>query len=469
MEIRTDEEDREQRILVQETAHYPFSVASSGPLPSAGDFRVACDDPRFTPDWCVIVAPTRTRESPARYSLQVRPSPADPSAYGRYELRLHIEPPPGVDPAPDQLLVLDVKPCLRSTSRPSLHLDRSGTLSLSMTLVNCSHADLSVSVDLKHHGSSLEHGWSFDLAADAGPFDLTLDANDLTGLLARSNKFGLTISASGVPVYQTTLSLKPPGRGLRSRVLAGAGAVIGLTALTVAAATASSHHSTHTSTGTSTSTSSTTATSSTTRPATAQIRLPSRIDCGSVTVGKVAACHPIQISSTGDGPLRIEGLGPPAGFVVGIGTCDHTLQPGTSCELSATFSPVGPGLTSGQLTIHQNLPGPPSYVQLTGTGVAAVTIDAPSAQPQQVGVLVTFAPPTGEPASAIVTSYTVQATDLTNPANGGETTTGTTSPLTVTNLTGNDTYTFTVTAYLSNRTSVTSGPSTPVRAPLVAQ
>ena len=39
------------------------------------------------------------------------------------------------------------------------------------------------------------------------------------------------------------------------------------------------------------------------------------------------------------------------------------------------------------------------------------------------------------------------ATDLTTPANGGESSTDGASPVTVTGLTGGDSYTFTVTAY----------------------
>ena len=45
-----------------------------------------------------------------------------------------------------------------------------------------------------------------------------------------------------------------------------------------------------------------------------------------------------------------------------------------------------------------------------------------------------------------ITGYTVTATDSTTPANGGQTGTGTGSPISVTGLTNGDSYTFTVTA-----------------------
>ncbi|HBW18480.1 MAG TPA: hypothetical protein DEH11_05430, partial [Actinobacteria bacterium] len=58
---------------------------------------------------------------------------------------------------------------------------------------------------------------------------------------------------------------------------------------------------------------------------------------------------------------------------------------------------------------------------------------------------VSFSPPSSNGGSPI-TSYTVTASDVTNPANGGQTATGAGSPLTVTGLAGGDAYTFTVTA-----------------------
>jgi len=71
------------------------------------------------------------------------------------------------------------------------------------------------------------------------------------------------------------------------------------------------------------------------------------------------------------------------------------------------------------------------------------TITALAAGDGSVGVTFTpgddrgISPPTG---------YTVTATDVTTPANGGQTAQGATSPITVTGLTNGDTYTFTVTA-----------------------
>lgn len=77
-----------------------------------------------------------------------------------------------------------------------------------------------------------------------------------------------------------------------------------------------------------------------------------------------------------------------------------------------------------------SVPGPPIVGRATaGNASASVAFSAPYA----IG---------GLP----ITSYTVTATDLTNSGRGGQTASGTTSPLTVTGLTDGDAYVFSVTA-----------------------
>ena len=72
-----------------------------------------------------------------------------------------------------------------------------------------------------------------------------------------------------------------------------------------------------------------------------------------------------------------------------------------------------------------------------------------------------FSPPASNGGSPI-TSYTVTATDATDPAHGGQTATGPASPITVTGLTNGDSYTFTVAATNTVGTGPASGASNPV-------
>ncbi len=94
----------------------------------------------------------------------------------------------------------------------------------------------------------------------------------------------------------------------------------------------------------------------------------------------------------------------------------------------------------------------PSTVPAAPTGVTATAGNA-DAQ-------VSFAAPSD--GGSTINSYTVTATDSTNPAHGGQTVSGAASPLTVTGLTNGDSYTFTVTATNGNGSGPSSDPSNAV-------
>ena len=103
-----------------------------------------------------------------------------------------------------------------------------------------------------------------------------------------------------------------------------------------------------------------------------------------------------------------------------------------------------------------------------GTGAAsdpsnavtpAAVPDAPTAASATAGdqsASVSFTP--GFDEGSTITGYTVTAADSTTPANGGQTASGSASPITVTGLTNGDSYTFTVTATNANGTGRCLGP-----------
>ncbi len=92
------------------------------------------------------------------------------------------------------------------------------------------------------------------------------------------------------------------------------------------------------------------------------------------------------------------------------------------------------------------------------------TVTALAAGDGQVGV--TFTPGDGRGISP-PTSFRVDATDVFHPEGGGQTATGTSSPITVTGLTNGDTYTFTVTA-ITPEGDWTSAPSQRITAGIPA-
>ncbi len=127
-----------------------------------------------------------------------------------------------------------------------------------------------------------------------------------------------------------------------------------------------------------------------------------------------------------------------------------------------TFAIDSPGsaATDACWTPNASGTGSPYYIPAVVfngvTAPAAPTIGTATAG--NGSATVTFTAPTntgGQP----ITSYTVTAIDSTTPSHGGETATGTGSPITVTGLTNGDSYTFTVTATNDVGTGPASGPS----------
>jgi hypothetical protein len=147
------------------------------------------------------------------------------------------------------------------------------------------------------------------------------------------------------------------------------------------------------------------------------------------------------LTFTGKGTGNALGLSAaPPGATVDIGADSlaspgvvHGLATGILSSTTDAFSDVG--TFTGSLAPSE--PTNPTAAPLDGS--ASVAFVAPAAQ---------FGTP--------VTGYTVTATDLTTPANGGEHATGTTSPVTITGLTNGDSYTFTVSATNTNGTGPSS-------------
>ncbi|HUD69445.1 MAG TPA: fibronectin type III domain-containing protein, partial [Acidimicrobiales bacterium] len=142
-------------------------------------------------------------------------------------------------------------------------------------------------------------------------------------------------------------------------------------------------------------------------------------------------------------------------------TCTWTTGP-LSCTVSGltngdsyTFTVTatngtgtGPASSPSSAVVPATTPGQPTSVSATpGDTTALVTWNAPASN-----------------GGSTITGYTVTAADSTTPANGNETCTWTTGPLscTVSGLTNGDSYTFTVTATNGTGTGPASSPSSAV-------
>ena len=171
------------------------------------------------------------------------------------------------------------------------------------------------------------------------------------------------------------------------------------------------------------------------------------------TVADASAPGTVQFESGGSP------VGSPQPVTNGTATLTTTALPAGSDSLTAVYAPTTGAAFAGSTS------NPVSYVINAPTVPGAPTIGV--ATPGNTQASVTFTAPASNGGSNI-TGYTVTATDSTTPANGGQTGTGTTSPITVTGLTNGDSYTFKVTATNGVGTGAASAASnavTPATAP----
>ncbi len=129
-------------------------------------------------------------------------------------------------------------------------------------------------------------------------------------------------------------------------------------------------------------------------------------------------------------------------------TCSLSgLTEGDSYTFAVTSTNAVGTSAATTVTVTEGAPSAPTAVSATGDNSSGTGAD------------VSFTAPAVSGDGSTISGYTVTATDLTNPANGGQTASGTASPITVNGLTGGDNYSFTVTATNSSGTSQASSAS----------
>jgi len=98
---------------------------------------------------------------------------------------------------------------------------------------------------------------------------------------------------------------------------------------------------------------------------------PGALAFPSTAQGSTSAAQAINVTSTGPATLHISsvlvGGANPADFPL-TSTCSGAYPIGSACTISVTFSPLGSGQRTADITINDDAPNSPQSIQLTGTG-----------------------------------------------------------------------------------------------------
>jgi hypothetical protein len=103
---------------------------------------------------------------------------------------------------------------------------------------------------------------------------------------------------------------------------------------------------------------------------------PTSINFGTVNVGSTGGPITVTVTNPGDASLTISNVTAAAPFSQ-TSNCVTTLSPGASCTASVSFTPTGPGTSSGALSLVDTAVTTPQAAALTGVGggtVPAVTL-----------------------------------------------------------------------------------------------
>jgi hypothetical protein len=101
----------------------------------------------------------------------------------------------------------------------------------------------------------------------------------------------------------------------------------------------------------------------------AALLVPESVACGTTPVRTTTSCA-VAVRSVGAGPLRVSGIELDSKeFAVDVSACVGVeVAPGKRCTLVVSFTPEWTGDRVADLTVHHNVRGPASFVELTGRG-----------------------------------------------------------------------------------------------------
>ncbi|WP_255462415.1 choice-of-anchor D domain-containing protein [Granulicella sp. WH15] len=101
---------------------------------------------------------------------------------------------------------------------------------------------------------------------------------------------------------------------------------------------------------------------------------PSSLTFASQQQSTASAPQSVTVTNTGSTAMTVSSITTSAGYAQTSDCIATPIQPGATCTVQVTFSPVATGASSGLLTVYANVPGGQGTVALNGTGTAPAAI-----------------------------------------------------------------------------------------------
>lgn len=95
---------------------------------------------------------------------------------------------------------------------------------------------------------------------------------------------------------------------------------------------------------------------------------PTSLKFATQLVNTTSAAQNVTLMNTGTGAATITSITATGNFASPSNTCGSTVQAGSSCTISVTFTPTAPGARLGTLSVSDNASGSPQTVKLSGQG-----------------------------------------------------------------------------------------------------
>jgi hypothetical protein len=99
---------------------------------------------------------------------------------------------------------------------------------------------------------------------------------------------------------------------------------------------------------------------------------PGSLTFGSQAVGTLSSSQIVRLTNTATHQVTISSISAGGEFAITLNHCGTVITPGSFCELTVGFRPIGVGTRAGTLSIADSANGSPQVVRLTGTGFGCV-------------------------------------------------------------------------------------------------